>query len=220
MSVYRHLPKIWANHFFDTGELLLTTLPKCREHEEESRRDGTDGKLSFAILDGQQIMAGLSIAGKSSYLLCTSCSCAEPIQQRFGTDSWIEIIDVQGFAQAVCRAVGSDTRPMFVPCRYLVDKSVTINAASPIADDFAEMCEAVTTGKTENIKQLFYETNARLRARAEAFEHDVYFLKPADPYQIEEEFRFVWTVDAAVSGPKVFDCSEARQFCQPARLAG
>ncbi|CBJ50358.1 hypothetical protein [Ralstonia solanacearum] len=215
-SVYRHLSKEWVNHFFETGELLLTTLPRCREHEEASRRDEADGKLWFALRDEHQIMAGISTAGACSYILCASQSHSAQVQQRFNTDSWIEIFNVQGFAQAVCRAVGSSKRPLFEPCRYAADKSVTRNATSLIATDVADMCEAIRAGKAEDIEQLFRQSNARLAARAAVFERDVYFLKPADPYQVEEEFRFVWFLDEAVSGPKVFNCSEARQFCQRA----
>lgn len=204
------------SHFFETGELLLTTLPKCREHEEASRKDESDGKLWFALHDGRQTMAGIGVAGAHSYILCASQSCSTAVQQRFGTDSWIEIVDVQAFADAIRKAVGSTRHPMFRPCRYAQDKSATRVATTPIANDAAEMLEAIKAGKTENIEHLFHQTNARLAARIEAFEPDTYFLKPEDPYRVEEEFRFVWTLDDAVSGPKVFTCPEAIQYCRPA----
>lgn len=216
-SVYRHLPRKWANHFFETGELLLTTLSKCREHEEASRKDETDGKLWFELRDRQQTMAGVSVAGARSYILCASQSCSTAIQQRFGTDSWIEIINAEGFAQAIRESVGSNNQPMFGPCRYAEDKSVTRDATTPITDDAAEMLEALRAGKTENIEQLFQQMRTRLAARAGAFEQDLYFLKPAVPYKVEEEFRFVWMLDGAVLGPKVFTCPKAIQYCKPAQ---
>ena len=44
-----------------------------------------------------------------------------------------------------------------------------------------------------------------------------YFLKEADPLAIEDEFRFVWTVDHEVRTPTVFRCPEAVEFCVPGR---
>lgn len=214
--VYRHLPKRWVDNFFETGELLLTTLPKCREHEEASRKDKTDGKLWFALQDGHQTVAGIGVAGASSYILCASQSNSTTVQQRFGTDSWIEIVNVERFAQAICNTVGSSKNPMFASCRYAPDKSVTRDATTSIASDAAEMLEAIQAGKTENMDQLFHQTNARMAARGKVFEQDLYFLKPANPYKVEKEFRFVWILDTAVPGPKVFACPEAIQYCRPA----
>lgn len=152
-------------------------------------------------------MAGISTAGACSYILCASQSHSAQVQQRFNTDSWIEIFNVQGFAQAVCRAVGSSKRPWFEPCRYAADKSVTRNATSLITTDVAEMCEAIRASKTENIEQLLLESNARLAARAEVFERDVYFLKLADPYQVEE--------DSASSGSSTKPCPGPRYSTAP-----
>lgn len=218
--IYRHLDSQWVAKFFGSGELRLTTLNACRTHPSNIRRDATDGKLSFAICDQRQMLAGISTAGSQSYILCASRSSDEAIQRHFETDSWIEIVDVAGFAGAVARAIGSGRQTRFGPCRYAPDKVLTRAASSPIAHDVAELFGAAMSGRTENLDQLFYQANARLAARTEAFQDDLYFLKPAASYAIEQEIRFVWFMEQPVDEPKVFDCSEAVKFCKrPGRSA-
>jgi hypothetical protein len=215
-SVYRHLEQEWVEDFFRTGSLRLTTLAQCREHEISNRADPRDGRIDFSIRDDSQMMAGVNKAGLRSYMLCASRSCAEPIQRRFNTDSWIEILDVAGFSNAVAKAINCAGEPLFGCCRYVDRKEVNEKAESPISNCFASFHEAAhnPTADISDISSEFAKANDQMAQLAEGPLGDkVYFMKDR-PYEVEEEFRFVWPVDHAVDDPKVFSCPGALQFCK------
>lgn len=215
-SVYRHMDKKWVDQFFETGELLLTTLPKCREHDVLNRADSRDGKLNFALADRQQMMAGISVVGARSYILCASHSAHAEVQSRFGTDSWIEIVDAHAFASAIAETLACTRPPKLSSCIYVDQKEVTREADYPLAHDLREMTEMCMSGDFSQVESIFHRTNERLASRTAVFEDDAYFRKTAEPYRVEQEFRFVWFVDQDVSSPTVVRCEKARQWCRRA----
>jgi hypothetical protein len=213
-SVYRHLERKWVHEFFHIGSLRLTTLAYCREHDISSRADPRDGRINFSIRDNRQTMAGVSTAGLRSHMLCASMSCAGAIQNRFNTDGWIEIVDVAGFADAVADAIDCTGEALVGGCRYVDIKEVNKDAASPISDYIAPLFKA-TSDPTADTAAEFYKMNAQIAQFAEGRLGDnAYFMKDRVPYEVEEEVRFVWPVDHAVDGPKIFSCLGARQFCR------
>jgi hypothetical protein len=213
-SAYRHLEQKWVHEFFHTGTLRLTTLAYCREHEISSRADPRDGRINFSIRDNWQMMAGLSTAGQQSYMLCASKSRGPDIQNRFNTDGWIEIVDVAGFADAVAEAIGCSGAALVGSCRYVDAKEANKGTQSPISETISPLFTAVNDSAAD-IETEFRKANARIAQFAEGqIGDDAYFMKDRQPYEIEEEVRFVWPAKDVVDGPKVFSCPGAREFCK------
>jgi hypothetical protein len=211
--VYRHLEQKWVREFFDSGRLRLTTLAYCREHDIPTRWDSRDGRINFSVRDDWQMMAGVCTAGLRSYMLCGSRSYARAIRSRLSTDSWIEIVDVAGFAAAVANAIDCTGEYRVEACRYVDIKEVNTLAA-PITDCIAPLFEA-TRDLTADLEAEFEKANALIaQAIGWGVGDNAYFMKDRG-YEVEEEVRFVWPVDRAVDGPRVFLCEGALRFCRP-----
>jgi len=213
-SLYRHLERTRVDEFFDTGSLYLTTLAHCQTHPIVSRRDPREGQTNFSMQDGDLMMAGISKAGGRSYLLSTSISCGKDIQTRFGTDSWIEIFDVAGFADAVAKVLGCKAEPLVGGCLYTDVKQVDDVAPFPLNDIFAPLQKALEIGEPEAVAE-FHNTNKKIcQLGAELVGDNAFFMKDRVPYEIEDEVRFAWFVDQPVK-PRPFLCPDARDFCNP-----
>jgi hypothetical protein len=214
-SVYRHLEQEFVRKFFKSGELRLTTLPKCRAHDDRARKDALDGKVNFSVREGDQMLAGIRVAGKRSFLLCASRSTASEVQDHFKTDSWIEIINVRGFADAVGKVVQATGKAQIDDCRYVQPKEVNEVAASQIINEYmAQLYEASETPGAD-IHAASDALNEQIgRIIESSVGDDVYFMKNREPFAVEEEVRFVWLVDYDVAGPDTFFVPDAVQFCK------
>ncbi len=219
-TVYRYLDGKYADAFFKTGSLQLTTLAVCRSHPLESRADTGDGKLPYALKDGDQMMAGVSVAGRRSYMLCASFSNSSTLLDRFGTDSGIEIINPSKFAKAVADVLGCSEAPRLSACRYLSPKEFNEQARTSPTEVIQDLYRSTLVNNDDVVRDNFYKTGERLSdIVGDHLGDGAYFTKAADLYEIEQEFRFFWEVDHDVTGTKVIRCPEAIPYCRPYRAA-
>lgn len=217
-SKFRYLPTQYVDQFFADGSLLFTTYEKCRAHEDLTRRDAREGKTNFYFPHAGRVVAGISAVGKRSYMLCTSSTLSDDIKSRFQVDNWIEIVNPDAFADAVSRAIPGFIRLQKAPCRYVAERSIERSISTPIIPDHAPLIEATRSGVPGAVEAIFHAMNQQMADRLEdELGDETYFLKEADPYAVEDEFRFVWTVDHEVSTPTVFKCPDAAKFCIPGR---
>jgi hypothetical protein len=215
-SKYRYMQADYVESFFCDGSLLLTTYEKCRTHENLTRRDSREGKANFYFPHGSFVASGIQGVGKRSYMLCTSSTLSEGIMTRFGVDSWIEIVDPPAFADAISRAVPGCLSLRLAPCQYVAVRSVERTTERPIMPDPTRLLEAASSGDSGAVEVAFHAMNREMADHLdEEMEDSTYFLKEAVPFEIEDEFRFVWTVDHDVVDPKVFICKEAAKHCVP-----
>lgn len=218
-SKFRYLPTQYVEQFFSDGSLLFTTYEKCRTHEDLTRRDSREGKTNFYFPHAGHAVAGIHGVGKRSYVLCTSSTLNDDIRLRFQVDNWIEVVDPPAFAEAVSRAIPGFIRLQMAPCRYVAERSIERPISTPVMPDPAPLIEATRSGIPGAVEAAFHAMNQQMADRLEDELGDAaYFLKEADPYAIEDEFRFVWTVDHEVRTPTIFRCPEAAKFCLPGRL--
>jgi hypothetical protein len=210
----------YVDKFFFDGSLLLTTYEKCRTHESLVRRDSREGKSNFHFTHGIHAVSGIQDVGKQSYMLCTSATLSEEIMMGFGVDSWIEIVDPPAFAEAVSRSIQGFIELRLAPCQYVSERSLERTTRRPVMPDPTPPVEAANRGDGEAVVAAFHAMNRSLADRLdEEMKDKTYFLKEAVPFEVENEFRFVWTVDHEVVVPRVFACKDAVKYCVPGRSA-
>lgn len=212
----RYLPAEYVDNFFARGELLLTTYEKCRTHEDLARRDVNEGKSNFFLRHGTQATAGIQGVGRNSYMLCTSLAWSEEVSRRFSTNCAFFIEDTEAFAHAIAKVLPGVQSLQHRACRYVNERSISGTIPNPLEPEASKLVEAARSG-TGGIDKLFHELREAMSERLEeAVVDKTYFMKEAVPFAVEEEFRFVWTVDHAVGEPIVVTCPEAVQYCKPA----
>ena len=54
-SAVRYLERKFIDAFFADGTLQLTTLARCKQHEDASRRDNTEGTCNFLFSHGDHM---------------------------------------------------------------------------------------------------------------------------------------------------------------------
>lgn len=206
----------YVQRFLSEGTLLLTTYEKCRTHEDLTRRDAREGKTNFYFPHGNQVIAGIQGVGKRSYMLCTSSTLSDEILTRFEVDDWIEIVDPSAFAEAISRAIPGFLELRMAPCRYVSERSIERTTEKPIMPDPAQLLQAVHSGVAGAVDAAFHAMNREMADRLDDEMGDkTFFLKEESPFSVEDEFRFVWTVDHEVVAPKTFTCMEAVKYCVP-----
>jgi hypothetical protein len=217
-SVYRHLEREYVRKFFKTGELMLTTLPECRNHEKASRKDPYDGLINFSLRDGSQMLAGLNVAGSRSYVLCASRTSGREIHERLSTDSWIEIKIPGGFAEAVGKAIPCTGEPLLGDCRYVESKEVNKVAAAPLDEPAVRLFEEINKPGADPQAALVQAMAESAQLVEGLIGGDDAFFEKHLAFEVEREFRFVWPVGHAVTGPARFLIPDAIQFCEPGPL--
>lgn len=210
--VVRYLEKAeFVEAFFATGALMLTTYSRCQSIEDAVRRDPKEGHSTFAFDHGGYTTAGIQQVGKRSYMLCGSMIESAAQAERFGAASYIRINDPLRFAEAVSRWIPGCQGVRFGPCIYR-ERRETTKATSSLLPPVQDLLSATP----DNLERTFNEMN---RSLAQAVEQELaaepYFLKEADPFAADAEFRFVWTVPYDVEGSRIVECPDAIPFCQP-----
>jgi hypothetical protein len=203
--VYRYLPQQFVDHFFDTGELRLSTITQFRSHTDEARLDHREGSAVVrGIGEGREFWAvlGHSI---SSYILCGSFILSRQIMERFeGAQAAIEIFNVPDFALEVGRQLVGFQNGVSGYCIYGDGASLTRALRGdpfPLPED----------GSDIPFERLW-------QAVGNATQNEEMFIKHRD-YSYQAEYRMIWNVDVPPNDPIVVKAPKARDFCRPISAA-
>ncbi len=217
-SKFRYMQTKYVQKFLSEGTLLLTTYENCRALENETRRDAREGTTNLYFSQGNQVIAGIQGVGKRSYMLCTSSTLSDELLKRFKVEDWIEIIEPMAFAEAISRAIPGFVQLRMAPCRYVSQRSIERRIDESIMPDSAQLLQAAQSGVAGAVEAAFYAMNREMSDRLDdEVGNQTFFLKEESPFAVEDEFRFVWTVDHEVVAPKTFTCMEAVKYCVPGR---
>lgn len=135
---------------------------------------------------------------------------------RFDVEDWIKIVDPLAFAEAISRAIPGFLQLRMAPCRYVTERSIERTTEKPIMPNPAQLIQASQSGVAGAVEAAFHAMNREIADRLDDEMGDkTFFLKEKSPFAVEDEFRFVWTVDHEVVTPKIFTCMEAVQYCVP-----
>lgn len=216
-AVYRYMERRWANHFFETGELMLTTFARCMA-VEGARRDPQEG-TAVAMINHQHGALAFSrnAPNPRSYMLCSSLRDDDWLQEKFdGCDARFRIDDPARFAYEIAKALPGCENVVLGLCDYQPERGFT--SSSPI-----DLMEGLNPGRLSDEEAAQFHETFMLRVaemRRNSIRHEPHFIKPSEGYQDEEEFRFVWFVDhdvaAAPQSERFVVAPNARQYCSAA----
>jgi hypothetical protein len=104
------LKRCWAEEFFATGALQLSSFDEFRKHPDETRLDSQEGDLQLELVgsaaDGTPEYTFMTAEyGRNAYVLCGSRSNDPSIAKAFDADGYIAIQETVPFAESVAQQI-------------------------------------------------------------------------------------------------------------------
>jgi hypothetical protein len=175
--------------FFRDGSIQLGSFSYYNQFDNPEIGDNTEGR--FIIVGQNSISTTFAVVGGgyNNYIFCTYNGEPNPeLIKKFGYDDYFEIIDLDGFQDAISRTLDSIVF-LRSDCQYRQMK--------------------VLVGKAdENFK--LTELSGEL---LNLVNYSKYFLKTSH-FQHQKEHRFLWTVPYDLKKNLIIKCPEAIQFCR------
>ena len=198
--IYRMMERQYVDRFFDTGELLVSSFERFREHSDEERKD----KEGWNIICGRgtkQTVFAVTGHGRDAYILCATAAKDVELMDVFEADAAIQIYDPTAFASVITRHLPG-VRQGFEGFCYYIDGSIECNIGDFELDQLKH-----TSGHELDINRLggFVLNMAGLAV----------FFRKAVKFRHQLEYRWAWITDHPVSEPLIIRVPDARQFCAP-----
>lgn len=207
--LFRYMDLKYVEAFFETGALRLSSFLAFSRHSDEQRQDTAEGRtLLFARQKNglQGSRGGTRIAdtqyGLNAYILCGSLRLGTDIAAAFGSRSGVRINDAAALGSEVAkqlpgRIVGFEGYCLYQDRRVL-DRKV----------DCLDRSEYMTEGErpTGDLTKLDAAINRIVGL-------DPFFVKETK-YALQQEYRLVWQLEAAVQERIDIIVPDARKFCE------
>lgn len=204
--VYRFLERQYADRFFETGELLVSSFMRFASNPDEAKCDVAEGGVHLvhrtASFGGQTLHLNVEGFGDRAYALCGSLNPSRATQTKFGADSGIVITDPYHFALEVAKVIPGFRRAFQGPCSYQAYRAIECDLG-PI--DFG--CSEATSDPYK------LDQTALQQAFSTMLNEDAFFIKHSD-FHAECEYRLVWLVGHVAREPLVVKVPDARQYCR------
>lgn len=198
--VYRYLPMVFVDAFFETGSLRLSSFKQFAKHVDEARLDVNEGHSMVLLQGADRHFSTMVLGGRNAFVLCGSTTLSEEIMEKFeGSEGVIEITNVPEFALAVSRQLAGFVSGISGHCIYAgrILKRHVPHDPFPLPKDPNEQIP---------IERM-------LAAAAHAGQDEEMLLKE-QRYAYQAEYRLIWKTDKEV--PEFIDIQslDARQFCR------
>jgi len=181
--------KEYVDAFFNNGTLQLGTFEYYRNHENEEVKDPEEGSTIFVGSNSKNTAVITITGGFDHYVFC--CFDGEANQEiikKFDYDSYFEIIDPEGFQQAISKKLNA-VFSMKSKCIYRNDKVLV----SQISEEFNF---GILSSHMETLGDV-----------------SKFFIKDKG-FQHQNEFRFTWKLPSDIKKPIILDFPEAIEFCK------
>ncbi|WNB17858.1 hypothetical protein [Marivirga arenosa] len=207
--VYRYMDKQFIDLFFDEGKLRISSFDKFRKYPDEIRGDKSEGGGSIT---GKSDKEGFTFhlmtrVGKNGYMLSTSLLHSQSIMDEFETDGVFRIKDPINFAAAISNSILGNDQVFVGFCNYQDGRIIEKEIKGLSAKDFTNEEGNFIIGGPGMAKR----TNEMIGNGI-----DLMYLKD-NKYQVQSEFRFVWTIRNQFFEMNEFldiECKEAIQYCE------
>lgn len=204
--MYRYMPQEYIDDFFEKGVIRLSSFDRFSQHEDEVRRDSSEGSNILYGEGEEHTMMAVTAHGRNAYVLCGSTIGSDRLMERFEENGFFRIKDTTSFAAEVMSSMeeSKEVRCKGVLegfCIYkdkrVIERQMNINFDDMKLDDGSGNLDL-----------------GKLQAKSsEIGGNDVFFLKEKE-YQEECEYRMLWLMNQNVEGAIHIECPEARKYCE------
>lgn len=206
---YRYLDRRYVEDFFRDGSLRLSSFARFAEHEDEQRRDETEGKTGFVARTTTGPMKTIATRiemGFNAYVLCGSSYYSEELAELFGCDSYFRIDSTLEFANAVSRHVPGFFEGVEGLCMYQENPGILRDSDTgfSLPTEKHDGQETYDPADLQRIRE-YVLNSARLQPL---------FLKNAK-YAKQAEYRLLWFTRSTVAPFLDIKVPEAGRFCSP-----
>jgi hypothetical protein len=206
--LYRYLEKQHVEEFFSTGALLLTSYNRCRDHEDQARRDSHEGKYGFEFRGEANSLAVSQTAGDRSYMLCTSLSSERYLMDSFRIDQPNE------FLSEVAKVLPNFVESRLGPCRYVWNRSAIRSMPDHEFMPDAQRILAAARGELDaNLDEVWHQVKSEFAQKISKNTSDIGYFAKTLKYVSQAEFRMIWTVSEKTEEWIIVHCPKAIQYC-------
>src|ERR1041385_1726306 len=214
--VFRYLPTRYADEFFESGLLRLSSFRRFHQHTDEQRFDANEGNAILVHRNSEgtgQTAYVVASGGRNAYVLCGSMRDHSELMKRFEADSYIRINDTNAFATAVARHVPGLNAGAEGPCLYQEERSVLRDLGPLDFSGFGPGNTSTPSGPVIEITNPSPEQKAQIeKLFREPFGLYPLFLKHKT-FAHQSEYRLIWLTSADAEGFLDIRAPEAIQFC-------
>jgi hypothetical protein len=184
MSKTEHIDR-----FFRDGSIQLGSFSYYHQFDNPKIGDKTEGSFIIVGRNSKSTTFAVVGGGYNNYMFCTYNGEPNPeLIKEFGYNDYFEIIDLNGFQNAISRTLDS-IHFLRSDCQYRQMKVLVGRA-----DENFNLNEL--SGELINLVN-----------------YSKYFLKTSY-FQPQKEHRFLWTVPYDLNDKLIIKCPEAIQFCR------
>lgn len=190
--VYRFLKEESFADDFCNGAVYISTLSKCRQHENQEQGDQLEGTMfSFGV--GEEVSQGGNLSSKRSHLGAYSFIDCDGYTDR---GNYEMLKHKNAFVLCTTKSYRPDIfNESFGPHCVRIDNPLVFTW---------ELSEAIKREyKINVVKASEVKYGSRDVSGKSVSLLDMCFIKPSAPYSIQEEFRFFWDVIGEIE-PRVF----------------
>lgn len=199
--VYRYIEKQYADEFFDTGRLRLSSFEKFRQHKDEARGDVDEGSAHLIAQRNSRHFGASVQSGMKCYALCGSTILSKRVMSMFdGADAVIEVTNTLEFGHSIARQLSGFRLGISGHCIYggrILSREYLGDPSQGLRDEDGNVSIDRTMNRANEISQ-----------------DEDFFLKDMQ-FQSQSEYRWMWEVDD-LNGDEIYVHSlDAQNFCRP-----
>lgn len=196
--LYRFFDKEkYETSFFEKGELLLSTIARCKTAETKDRQDTHETQNKFIIKDGENTLETVIGFDFDTLLLCTSLSEVNRKADGSFYEYGFKINNIEAFFDVLTRALVSKGIKICDvvrgPCVYN-DKLITLDATG----------SGLTESFLEKSKRGELDLSPTMQFISRQAQHHILMNKPTI-FSAENEYRHVWILSQPIRRVDVTD---------------
>lgn len=197
---------------------MLTTYNRCKNHEDEVRKDSNEGSCQYNFNHQNTTTAGWQDVGFQSYMFCTSMIESEQLMTKFNADGYFWIDNLFAFCDVVSRYIPGFEYGRVGACSYKKSRVISRTTDNPVRPCEKELNNAMSNEDQRLRSQALNNYQRTMSGNVnQELADESYFLKE-NTFSDEAEVRIIWTVPYDVKETITITCPEAIQFCSPGTL--
>lgn len=203
--MYRYMPQKYIDKFFESGLIRLSSFSRFSEHEDEVRRDQSEGH-NILRGEGQTTVHAVTGHGHNAYVLCGSTIESDDLTERFGVNGYFKIRDTRSFAFEILSSL--DEMHGDVGCRGVIEGFCLYQDERVITRSIDLDLEQLQDKHEGGVGiERLGEVTSQIAGT------DAYFVKSKE-YQEECEYRILWMMNERVDGVIDVKCPNALEHCE------